>query len=60
MRTAKRLLNQALEVDLRTAMDVERRMIADMGSREEKAAARDDAAARMSTYANIFSKPDVA
>lgn len=58
MRTAKRLLNQALELDLRSAMDLERRLIANMGTPDEIAAAREDAASRMSTYANIFSKRD--
>ena len=60
MRTAKRLVNQAMEMDLHTALILERRLIAGMGSPEEKAAARDEAAANMSTYANIFSKPDEA
>ena len=58
MRTAKRLINQAVELDLRSAMDLERRLIANMGTPEEIAAAREDAASRMSTYANIFSKRD--
>lgn len=59
MRTAKRLLNQSLDLDLRNAMDLERRLIASMGTPEEIAAARADAAERMATYANIFSKKDV-
>jgi enoyl-CoA hydratase/carnithine racemase len=58
MRTAKRLLNQSLELDLKSAMDLERRLIANMGTPDEIAAAREDAARRMSTYANIFSKKD--
>ncbi|MFT3852500.1 MAG: enoyl-CoA hydratase/isomerase family protein [Ilumatobacteraceae bacterium] len=60
MRTAKKLLNQALEVDLHTALDLERRLIAGMATPDQMAAARAEAAERMSTYANIFSKPDAA
>ena len=58
MRTAKRLLNQSIDLDLGRALDLERELIATMGSPDEIAAARGDAAARMPTYANIFSKPD--
>ncbi|WP_293675876.1 enoyl-CoA hydratase/isomerase family protein [uncultured Phenylobacterium sp.] len=58
MRTAKQLLNQSLEVDLGTALAMERALISRMGSPEEMQQARDEAAARSSTYANIFSKPD--
>lgn len=58
MRTAKALLNRSLEVDLATALELERAMIARMATPEEMQQARDEAAARSSTYANIFSKPD--
>lgn len=58
MRTAKQLLNKSLEVDLATALELERSLINRMGTPEEMQQARDEAAARSSTYANIFSKPD--
>ncbi len=58
LRTAKTLLNQSLDLDLHHAMDLERKLIARMATPEEAAAARAEAAERMSTYANIFAKPD--
>jgi enoyl-CoA hydratase/carnithine racemase len=58
MRTAKQLLNRSLEVDLATALELERTLIAKMATPAEMQAARDEAAQRSSTYANIFSKPD--
>jgi len=60
MRTAKQLLNRALDVDLATALELERTMIARMATPAEMQEARDEAAARSSTYANIFAKPDAA
>jgi enoyl-CoA hydratase/carnithine racemase len=58
MRTAKQLLNRSLEVDLATALDLERSLISRMATPEEMQQARDEAAARSSTYANIFARPD--
>jgi len=58
MRTAKQLLNKTLEVDLPTALELERSLINRMSTPEEMRQAREEAAARSSTYANIFSKPD--
>lgn len=58
MQTAKQLLNKTLDLDLATALELERILIARMATPEEMQAARDEAAARSSTYANIFSKPD--
>lgn len=58
MRTAKRLVNQALDVDLHTALELERRLIATMATPEEAAAARTEASERMATYAKIFAKRD--
>ena len=58
MRTAKQLLNKTLDVDLATALELERTLIARMATPQEMAEAREEAAARSSTYANIFSKPD--
>jgi methylglutaconyl-CoA hydratase len=56
MRTAKLLLNKTLDLDLATALQFEQTLIARMATPEEMQAARDEAAARSSTYANIFSK----
>ncbi|WP_337188124.1 enoyl-CoA hydratase/isomerase family protein [Phenylobacterium sp.] len=56
MRTAKQLLNKSLEVDLATALEFERTLIGKMATAEERAQARDEAAERSATYANIFSK----
>lgn len=58
MRTAKQLLNKSLEIDLATALELERTLIAKMATAEEMQAARDEAASRSSTYANIFSKEE--
>jgi enoyl-CoA hydratase/carnithine racemase len=58
MRTAKQLLNKTLDLDLASALEFERTLIARMATPQEAQAARDEAAARSSTYANIFSKPD--
>lgn len=56
MRTAKQLLNTSLEVSLDKALELEKSMIARMATREEAQAARDEAASRSATYANIFAK----
>jgi enoyl-CoA hydratase/carnithine racemase len=58
MRTAKQLLNRTLDLDLASALDFERTLISKMATPEEAQAAREEAAARSSTYANIFAKPD--
>ena len=58
MRTAKQLLNKSLDVDLATALELERTLISRMATPAEMQAARDEAAQRSATYANIFSKPD--
>lgn len=58
MRTAKQLLNKALEVDLATALEFERTLIAKMATPEERQQAREEAAERSATYANIFANPD--
>jgi hypothetical protein len=49
-----------MEVDLATALDLERTLISKMATAAEMQAARDEASANSSTYANIFSKPDAA
>lgn len=60
LRTAKQLLNTTLEVDLQTALDLERILISKMATPAEMQQARDEASATDATYANIFSKPDTA
>jgi enoyl-CoA hydratase len=57
LRTAKTLLNSALEHDLVTALAAERRMAATMASQEERAEARASAARQMPVYARIFDTP---
>jgi enoyl-CoA hydratase/carnithine racemase len=56
MRTAKQLLNKTLEIDLASALELEQVLISKMATPEEMQAARDEAASRNATYANIFSK----
>ncbi|HEX4740234.1 MAG TPA: enoyl-CoA hydratase/isomerase family protein [Caulobacteraceae bacterium] len=58
MRTAKQLLNRTLDLDLASALEIERTLIARMATPAEMQAAREEASARSSTYANIFAKPD--
>ncbi|MGW1054454.1 enoyl-CoA hydratase/isomerase family protein [Streptomyces sp. NPDC001118] len=57
--TAKALLNMALEVDVSTAVELEQRMVRSLASREERAEARAEAAARHRAYAALFG-PDTA
>jgi enoyl-CoA hydratase/carnithine racemase len=56
MRTAKQILNRTLQIDLASALELERSLISRMATPEEMAEARREAAERSSTYANIFSK----
>lgn len=58
VRTAKVLLDRALEVDLNTALTFERQLIPKMATDAERAAAREEAMADGDTYARIFSKAD--
>jgi enoyl-CoA hydratase/carnithine racemase len=58
MRTAKQLLNRTLDLDMASALEIERTLISKMATPEEAQAAREEAAARSATYANIFAKPD--
>lgn len=53
---AKFLLNKSLDLDLANGLALERRIIGTMASPEERAAARERAAATQATYANIFGK----
>ncbi|WP_044592021.1 enoyl-CoA hydratase/isomerase family protein [Bradyrhizobium sp. LTSPM299] len=58
MRTAKQILNRTLQIDLASALELERSLINRMGSPEEIQEARREASEKSATYANIFSKPD--
>jgi enoyl-CoA hydratase/carnithine racemase len=58
VRTAKVLLDRALEVDLNTALAFERQLIPKMATDAERTAAREEAMADGDTYARIFSKAD--
>jgi len=57
-RTAKTLLNRTLEIDLAAALELEKLLLRQMASPEERQQARDEAAATSATYARIFSRPD--
>ena len=52
----KTLLNEALDTELDEGLALERRMIAEMGSPEERRAARERAMQSSATYKNIFSR----
>jgi hypothetical protein len=54
------LLGKALEVNLATALEFERTVIATMGTPEERAEAREEAARTSATYAAIFGKGEKA
>lgn len=54
LRTAKTLLNAALDTDLVTALAAERRLTAEMATPEQRSEARADASRKMAVYARIF------
>jgi enoyl-CoA hydratase/carnithine racemase len=58
MKTAKQILNRTLQIDLASALELERSLISRMATPEEMQEARNEASERSSTYANIFAKPD--
>jgi enoyl-CoA hydratase len=58
MKTAKQILNRTLQIDLASALELERLLIHRMATPEEMQEARREASERSSTYANIFAKPD--
>jgi enoyl-CoA hydratase/carnithine racemase len=57
LRTAKALLNNALEVDLSAALEAERTQVGAMATPAQRAAARSGAAAALPAYARIFGRP---
>ncbi len=54
LKTAKALINRGVELSLKDALALERKMIAEMATPEERKAAQDAAAASQKTYARIF------
>jgi enoyl-CoA hydratase/carnithine racemase len=56
LKTAKALINRGVELPLKDALALERKMIAEMATPEERKKAQDDAAATQKTYARIFNK----
>ncbi len=57
LKTAKALINRGVELPLKDALELERKMIAEMATPEERKAAQDAAAASQKTYARIFGQP---
>ena len=56
LKTAKALVNRGLELPLRDGLALERKLIAEMATPQERKAAQDQAAATQKTYARIFEK----
>ncbi len=54
LKTAKQLINRGVELPLKDGLLLERKMIAEMATPEERKAAQDAAAASQKTYARIF------
>ena len=54
LKTAKALINRGVELPLKEALALERKMIAEMATPQERKAAQDAAAASQKTYARIF------
>jgi enoyl-CoA hydratase/carnithine racemase len=55
LKTAKELVNRGVELPLKEAIALERKMIAEMATPEERKKAQEHAAATQKTYARIFS-----
>ncbi len=56
LKTAKALVNRGVELPLKDGIALERKMIAEMATPEERKKAQDDAAATQKTYARIFQR----
>lgn len=54
LKTAKALINRALDLELSEGLQLERRMIAEMATPEERRQAQEQAAATQKTYGRIF------
>jgi enoyl-CoA hydratase len=55
LKTAKQLINRGVELPLKEALALERKMIAEMATPDERKKAQEQAAATQKTYARIFS-----
>ncbi len=55
LKTAKQLINRGVELSLKDALTLERKMIAEMATPDERKKAQEQAAATQKTYARIFS-----
>jgi enoyl-CoA hydratase/carnithine racemase len=55
LKTAKQLINRGIELPLKDALALERKMIAEMTTPDERRKAQEQAAATQKTYARIFS-----
>ncbi len=55
LKAAKQLINRGVELPLKDAIALERKMIAEMATPEERRKAQEQAAATQKTYARIFS-----
>ena len=55
LKTAKQLINRGVELPLKDALALERKMIAEMATPDERRKAQEQAAATQKTYARIFS-----
>jgi enoyl-CoA hydratase/carnithine racemase len=55
LKTAKQLINRGVELPLKDALVLERKMIAEMATPDERKKAQEQAAATQKTYARIFS-----
>jgi enoyl-CoA hydratase len=55
LKTAKQLINRGVELPLKDAIALERKMIAEMATPDERRKAQEQAAATQKTYARIFS-----
>jgi enoyl-CoA hydratase len=56
LKTAKALVNRGLELTLKDGIALERKMIAEMATPEERRRAQEQAAATQKTYARIFNR----
>ena len=56
LKTAKALINRGVELSLKDGLALERKMIAEMATPEERKKAQDQAAATQKTYARIFNR----
>jgi hypothetical protein len=56
LKTAKALINKGMDMTLKDGLALERKMIAEMATPEERRKAQEQAAATQKTYARIFGK----